>query len=41
MSSFLVDTVDVLRRTPAAAVGPWKAYHGILLRRDDPAASPG
>ncbi len=24
-----------------AAVGPWKAYLGILLRRDDPAAVPG
>ena len=24
-----------------AAVGPWKAYLGILLRRDDPAATPG
>ena len=24
-----------------AAVGPWKAYLGILLRRDDPAAIPG
>lgn len=24
-----------------AAVGPWKAYLGILLRRDDPAAEPG
>jgi hypothetical protein len=24
-----------------AAVGPWKAYLGILLRRDDPAAAPG
>ena len=23
------------------AVGPWKAYLGILLRRDDPAAVPG
>jgi hypothetical protein len=23
------------------AVGPWKAYAGILLRRDDPAAIPG
>ncbi len=23
-----------------AAVGPWKAYLGILLRRDDPAAKP-
>ena len=23
------------------AVGPWKAYLGILLRRDDPAAQPG
>ena len=23
------------------AVGPWKAYLGILLRRDDPAAIPG
>jgi hypothetical protein len=22
-------------------VGPWKAYMGILLRRDDPAAAPG
>jgi DinB superfamily len=24
-----------------AAVGPWKAYLGILLRREDPAAVPG
>jgi hypothetical protein len=24
-----------------AAVGPWKTYLGILLRRDDPAAIPG
>ena len=24
-----------------AEVGPWKAYLGILLRRDDPAAVPG
>jgi hypothetical protein len=24
-----------------AAVGPWKAYLGILLRRTDPAATPG
>lgn len=24
-----------------AAVGPWKTYLGILLRRDDPAAVPG
>jgi hypothetical protein len=24
-----------------AEVGPWKAYSGILLRRDDPAAVPG
>ena len=24
-----------------ADVGPWKAYLGILLRRDDPAAVPG
>ena len=24
-----------------AAVGPWKDYLGILLRRDDPAATPG
>jgi hypothetical protein len=24
-----------------ADVGPWKAYLGILLRRDDPAAQPG
>ncbi|HET7726618.1 MAG TPA: DinB family protein [Candidatus Limnocylindrales bacterium] len=24
-----------------AAVGPWKAYLGILLRRDDPSAVPG
>lgn len=24
-----------------ADVGPWKAYSGILLRRDDPAAVPG
>ena len=24
-----------------ADVGPWKAYLGILLRRDDPAATPG
>jgi hypothetical protein len=24
-----------------AQVGPWKAYLGILLRRDDPAAAPG
>jgi len=24
-----------------ADVGPWKAYLGILLRRDDPAAIPG
>ena len=24
-----------------AEVGPWKAYLGILLRRDDPAAIPG
>jgi hypothetical protein len=24
-----------------AAVGPWKAFLGILLRRDDPAAIPG
>jgi hypothetical protein len=24
-----------------AAVGPWKTYLGILLRRDDPSASPG
>ena len=24
-----------------ASVGPWKAYLGILLRRDDPAAVPG
>ena len=24
-----------------ADVGPWKAYLGILLRRDDPAAAPG
>ena len=24
-----------------AEVGPWKAYLGILLRRDDPAALPG
>jgi hypothetical protein len=24
-----------------AAVGPWKVYLGILLRRDDPAAIPG
>lgn len=24
-----------------AEVGPWKAYLGILLRRDDPAAAPG
>jgi DinB family protein len=24
-----------------AAVGPWKGYLGILLRRDDPAAIPG
>jgi hypothetical protein len=24
-----------------AAVGPWKTYLGILLRRDDPAANPG
>jgi hypothetical protein len=24
-----------------AGVGPWKAYLGILLRRDDPAAVPG
>ena len=24
-----------------ALVGPWKAYAGILLRRDDPAAVPG
>ncbi len=24
-----------------SAVGPWKAYLGILLRRDDPAAVPG
>jgi DinB superfamily len=23
------------------AVGPWKAYLGILLRRDDPSAAPG
>jgi DinB family protein len=23
------------------AVGPWKAYLGILLRRDDPSAQPG
>lgn len=24
-----------------AEVGPWKAYLGILLRRDDPSATPG
>ncbi len=24
-----------------ADVGPWKAYAGILLRRDDPSAVPG
>jgi len=24
-----------------AAVGPWKAYLGILLRREDPSATPG
>jgi hypothetical protein len=24
-----------------ADVGPWKAYLGILLRREDPAAVPG
>ena len=24
-----------------ADTGPWKAYLGILLRRDDPAAVPG
>ena len=24
-----------------AEVGPWRAYLGILLRRDDPSASPG
>jgi hypothetical protein len=24
-----------------ADVGPWKAYTGILLRRDDPSAVPG
>ncbi len=24
-----------------AEVGPWKAYLGILLRRDDPSAAPG
>lgn len=27
--------------TQDAAVGPWKAYLGILLRREDPSAVPG
>jgi hypothetical protein len=30
-----------LSASQAEAVGPWKAYLGILLRRDDPSARPG
>lgn len=48
LSSWTVHDLDHISQVFAgmagsrdADVGPWKAYLGILLRRDDPAAVPG
>ena len=48
LATWAVHDLDHLAQAYAAlagshdeAVGPWKAYLGILLRRDDPSAQPG
>ena len=48
LATWAVHDLDHLAQAHAAmagsrddAVGPWKAYLGILLRRDDPSAQPG
>ena len=48
LATWAVHDLDHLAQSYAAlagshdlAVGPWKAYLGILLRRDDPSAQPG
>jgi uncharacterized damage-inducible protein DinB len=48
LATWAVHDLDHLGQAYAAlagshegAVGPWKAYLGILLRRDDPSAQPG
>jgi hypothetical protein len=37
----VAQTFAAMSATRDEAVGPWKAYLGILLRRDDPSATPG